>query len=229
MPKAVTVGGGVAAALALGLGLGFLAKPDLIRSTARAPMRPAAVSEDDLATPKMNIQVNRPPPAPAVKSSGPLEVLPPDMARSASRPIAASAPSVAASSPQALTPNVPRLVATPAPARLAPVETPAPLMASRLAPPHVAVPAADPACDGARGRAAQMVCADADLSAADRDLNRAYRRAMRSGVPPEQLREEQRDWLAIREDAARRSPRAVANVYEQRIDELNQLADDGPG
>jgi hypothetical protein len=43
------------------------------------------------------------------------------------------------------------------------------------------------------------------------------------------VREEQRDWLTIREDAARRSPRAVANVYEQRIDELNRIAEDDPG
>jgi uncharacterized protein YecT (DUF1311 family) len=230
MPKAVTVGGGVAAALALGLGFGFLAKPDLIRSAGKAPMHPAAVSEDNQATPKMNIEVNRPPPAPVVKPAGPLEVLPPDMARNASRPIGTSMPAVTGISPQALTPNAPRLAVAPAPPHLVQVETPAPLAPPRLAPPpHVAVPASDGACDGARTRAAQMVCADPDLSAADRELNRAYRRAMRAGVPQEQLRQEQRDWLAIREDAARRSPRAVASVYDQRIDELNQIADDGPG
>jgi uncharacterized protein YecT (DUF1311 family) len=95
-----------------------------------------------------------------------------------------------------------------------------------LAAPQIA--AAD-GCQAVHGRAAQMVCADPELSAADRELNQAYRRALRSGVPPEQLRADQRDWLAIREDAARRSPRAVASIYEQRIDELNQIADDGPG
>jgi uncharacterized protein len=84
-------------------------------------------------------------------------------------------------------------------------------------------------CQTAGSLAAQMVCADPELSAADRELNQAYRRALRSGVPPEQLRQDQRDWLAIREDAARRSPRAVASIYEQRIDELNEIADDGPG
>jgi uncharacterized protein len=88
---------------------------------------------------------------------------------------------------------------------------------------------ADPACANAGGRAAQMVCADPGLADADRALNRAYRRALRSGVPTDQLRDEQRDWLAIREEAARRSPRAVARIYEQRIDELNQIAEDGPG
>ena len=89
--------------------------------------------------------------------------------------------------------------------------------------------AAAEGCQAARGRAAQMVCADPDLSDADRELNQAYRRALRSGASPEQLRQDQRDWLAIREDAARRSPRAVASIYDQRIDELNQIADDGPG
>jgi uncharacterized protein YecT (DUF1311 family) len=84
------------------------------------------------------------------------------------------------------------------------------------------------ACHAAGSRAAQMVCADPDLADADRELNQAYRRALRSGASPEQLRQDQRDWLAIREDAARRSPRAVASIYEQRIDELNQIADDGP-
>jgi uncharacterized protein len=74
-----------------------------------------------------------------------------------------------------------------------------------------------------------MVCEDPDLAAADRELNQAYRRALRSGAPVDQLRDEQRDWLAIREDAARHSPRALANVYEQRIDDLNEIADDGPG
>ena len=53
---------------------------------------------------------------------------------------------------------------------------------------------------------------------------------MRSGAAPaDQLRQDQRDWLDIREDAARRSPRAVMNLYEQRINELNDLADEGPG
>jgi uncharacterized protein YecT (DUF1311 family) len=100
---------------------------------------------------------------------------------------------------------------------------------ARLTAPAPQTTGADPACANAGGRAAQMVCADPDLADADRELNRAYRRALRSGVPTDQLRDEQRDWLAIREEAARRSPRAVARIYEQRIDELNQIAEDGPG
>jgi uncharacterized protein YecT (DUF1311 family) len=94
---------------------------------------------------------------------------------------------------------------------------------------QAAAAAAAEGCQAVHGRAAQMVCADPDLSAADRELNQAYRRALRSGAAPEQLQQDQRDWLAIREDAARRSPRAVASIYEQRIDELNEIADEGPG
>jgi uncharacterized protein len=75
-----------------------------------------------------------------------------------------------------------------------------------------------------------MVCEDPGLARADRRLQRAYERALRTGsVPPRELRDDQRDWLAIREDAAHRSPAAVRSVYEQRIDELNALAEDDPG
>ena len=88
--------------------------------------------------------------------------------------------------------------------------------------------AGDPACAAVHGRAAQLVCADPELAAADRALNQAYRRALRSGAAPDELRADQRDWLAAREDAARRSPRTVADLYAQRIEELNQLAEDSP-
>jgi uncharacterized protein len=75
-----------------------------------------------------------------------------------------------------------------------------------------------------------MVCEDPVLSSADWRLQQAYDRAMRSGaMPARDLRDEQQDWLAIREDAARRSPFAVRRLYEQRIDELNALVEDAPG
>jgi uncharacterized protein YecT (DUF1311 family) len=107
---------------------------------------------------------------------------------------------------------------------------PAPFLAGlSVEPPQSAQVVAADGCQAIHDRAAQMVCADPELSAADRELNQAYRRALRSGAAPEQLQQDQRDWLAIREDAARRSPRAVASIYEQRIDELNEIADEGPG
>ncbi len=83
-------------------------------------------------------------------------------------------------------------------------------------------------CADARGVGEQLVCGDPQLVAADRRMARAYSRAQRAGVPREVLRDEQGDWLALREDAARRSPQAVADLYEQRIDDLNAQAQDGP-
>jgi uncharacterized protein YecT (DUF1311 family) len=101
----------------------------------------------------------------------------------------------------------------------------------------MAAPATSPAAsrdglDGcaARSRAEALVCADPELAAYDREMGAAYRRAMRSGaVAPQDLQADQRDWLDDRERAARRSPEAVAQAYQDRIEELNRIADDGPG
>jgi uncharacterized protein YecT (DUF1311 family) len=101
-----------------------------------------------------------------------------------------------------------------------------------VAPPRIAPrPVADAGfdCRSAGSPADQMVCADPGLSRADRRLQLAYERALQTGAMPRRgLRDEQQDWLAIREDAALRSPEALRSVYEQRIDELNALARDGP-
>jgi hypothetical protein len=214
-PRAATIGGGVAAALALGLALGFVARPHLALPPTAAPMRAVTAAPQDGGQ-TMNIEMSAAPPTPVARPDGKLEVLAPDMARQAAD--AAPAP-------------------VPAPPRWAEAEAAAPIrtpqvVAGPIAPPAMAPPQfapADPACGGARSRAAQMVCGDPELAAADREMNQAFRRALRSGAAPDQLRQDQRDWLAIREDAARRSPRAVADIYQQRIDELNQIADDGPG
>lgn len=200
---------GVATAAGLGLLIGIWARPDLGRTKAAAPMR--AVTASGGAHPAtMGIIVNAVPPPPVVKPAGRLDVLPAGLTPAAPR--RAPAPTETAPPPEPL-PVRPRMVQ---------VDTPPP-----ISPPRIA--AVEGPCAGVRGRAAQLVCADPDLAAADRDLQRAYRRALRSGVAPEDLRDEQQDWLAIREDAARHFPSAVASVYEQRIDELNRIADDGPG
>ena len=70
------------------------------------------------------------------------------------------------------------------------------------------------------------MCGDAGLAAADRRLAQAWRRAMASGADPRTLRQDQGDWLAIREDAAAHSRRALAQVYAQRTAELDQMAQD---
>jgi uncharacterized protein YecT (DUF1311 family) len=206
--RGVVVGAGIAIALALGLAVGLLAKPelDVASDTTARPMAPAAPG----AQQGLTIQPGAVQAVATARPAGKLQVLPPDMAAAAAR----TAPAMSAPS---ATRDVSDVVADPAPAA-----APAPQAYPRLA-------AVDGPCAGG-GRAAEMVCSDPDLSAADRALNRAYRRAMRSGaIPPEQLRADQQDWLAAREDAARRSPGALARIYDRRIDELNRLADDGPG
>ena len=60
-------------------------------------------------------------------------------------------------------------------------------------------------------------------------MTRAYAGALAAGVPQDELRAEQGDWLNLREDAARRSPQAMRSLYQQRIEELEALAADGPG
>ena len=209
IPRPVAIG--LAAALALGLVGGIWARPDLVQPQTSTPMR-AVTRETGAGLPKVDIELNALPPPQTVKPAGRLDVLPPDLARRTPNP----APTLQNEATPSQADAAPRLAQVPP--RVVQVDTPAP-----LAPPPVA---ADP-CPTTRGRAAHMVCANPDLAAADRELNRAYRRALRSGAPPEQLRDEQRDWLAIREDAARRSPRAVASIYEQRIEELDRIADDG--
>jgi uncharacterized protein YecT (DUF1311 family) len=206
----ILLAGGTAAAILLGVGAGLLIRPNLDNTDAA----------ESRTLPGVPIEVAKPPPPEPLHSTGKLEVLSPEQAAIA-RAQAPQAP------PPAVEPAPPPQAAyMPAP--------PPPLPRVASAPP-LAMPAPQPAPQAfaaARGPCAagspaeQMVCADPRLAEADRELNRAYRRALAAGVPQGFLRSEQRDWLGIREDAARRSPRAVANIYAQRIDELNSMADD---
>jgi uncharacterized protein YecT (DUF1311 family) len=101
------------------------------------------------------------------------------------------------------------------------------------APPHIDPRSAvgpEPDCSTAETAAERLICEDPALARADRRMQQAYARALRSGAMPRRdLRYEQLDWLALRENAARRSPFEVRSLYEQRIDELNALAEDGRG
>jgi uncharacterized protein YecT (DUF1311 family) len=143
------------------------------------------------------VEVLAPPPLPAPQAVGRLEVLPPDMARRANaEPVVVARAPLATDSDEFVIPE--------------PAARP------------VARPSFD--CADARSRSEAMVCDDPQLAAADRRLDRAYARAIDAGVPARMLRAEQDDWLEIREDAARRSPDAVASIYEQRTRELDDLA-----
>jgi len=186
LPSRKIVLGGVAAGLALGAVLGLAARPQLGNSAADpAPMQPAPRAA------MLNVEVNAPPPLPAPKSKGRLEVLSPDLAK-----------------------VPPRIVAVSAPPHIDPRSAVGP----------------EPDCSTAESAAERLVCEDPALARADRRMQQAYARALRSGAMPRRdLRYEQLDWLAARESAARRSPFEVRSLYEQRIDELNALSEDGRG
>lgn len=206
--------GGVGAALALGLLFGALAKPEIKtpEGPARAPMQPVPSAAN------LPIEVGAPPPEQVVQPAGKLEVLPPDLARQARAQAQAQAQLQA------------RYQAAAAPP---PTDSAAQIPAVSYVAPPPAAPAPRPRasfdCAAARPGAEQLVCSDSSLAAADRQLAQAYRRALQAGAPAGMLRDDQRDWMDIREDAARRGPRAVANIYDQRIQELNELAEDGGG
>ena len=123
-----------------------------------------------------------------------------------------------------MSPELARAAAASAPPAAAePVERDAP--APEAAPPQPErLEEASFDCRRAASYAEEMVCSDPALAAADRHLARAYQRALRLGVPYDLLQAEQNNWMAIREEAARRSPRAVAGVYDQRIEQLNAMA-----
>jgi len=74
-----------------------------------------------------------------------------------------------------------------------------------------------------------LVCADASLGAADRQLARAYQGARAAGVSEDQLQRQQQHWLAARSAAAREAPWAVRDVYLARIAELNGQAKEAHG
>lgn len=221
------VAAGVAGALGLGILVGLMAKPDLITDRDERPMAPVATAP---AAGQMEIAV-APPPAPSAAPAGvtepPLEVLPREYADAAQARAAESRAAEASARAPVLSPPAPvREVEIPPAPRVAPTPPrPAePAVVAVAPPPPRAVARPSFNCAYAGTRAERMVCSDPELAAADRRLARAFRRATDSGVPYRELRAEQDDWLGIREDAARRSPEAVASIYEQRIEELNAMA-----
>ena len=176
----------------------------------RLPRAPDLTHGPPPARGQVRIAAATPPPA-AARPAPRLDVLSADIESK----VHAAAPAVA---PVAAPPPQPAGLASiaPPPARTEPV--PRAEIASRPTPGR-------PDCGWARTPAETMVCNDPDLAADDRRLAGAYRGAARSGVDLYQLRAEQDDWLDLREDAARTSRQAVARLYEQRISELEAMAD----
>lgn len=149
---------------------------------------------------QVQIQIDRDEPLPAVEG-GKLELLPAGL-----KAPRASTPAPAAE-PLAINDVQPR----PAPAR----------RASR-----------GPSFDCARSDSAaeELVCSDEALAAQDRRLATSWRHALDSGAPAWRLRRQQQQWLDARDDAARDDPESVADLYDQRIRELEMTAgDDGMG
>lgn len=207
------IGAGVAAALVLGVGVGVLTRRDI----ADEPGLPDPPRAEEVATAAVPIEIAETPPPTATPPAPPLEVLPPDMAKAA-----AARTVIPRSAPPS--PAKPVEVAEAAPA---PPAVPASAVV-RDAPPLRQGPGFD--CGYARSRSERLVCGDAELARLDRRLNRAFDQAVEAGVPYRSLREDQDDWLRIREHAAREAGRgAVASVYRQRIAELSDLARDGSG
>jgi uncharacterized protein YecT (DUF1311 family) len=189
----------VAGTLAAGIAIGVWLAPSLRPTDAIAPAEPTAPFALSVARP-----AEAPPPAAIETSPVAAEALPDERPR----PHTVSAPSRS----------------KPAPARVAPpqrVKTAARNTATRS-------PATVGGCKAGGSRALVTLCADPAIAAADNEMRGAFQRALKSGAPATALRAEQDDWLAVREDAARRSPGDLANAYQQRIEELNAIADEPP-
>lgn len=185
----------------------------------RDPNAPASASPGITAgEPRMNVQVAAvtetlppPPPAPSDRDEK-LEVL---------------SPQAPAPYPAARLPPARPIIPGPAGDR----SLPPPLATSTAGP--AATDAADItpapprnsfACADAPSQAMAMVCADRGLASLDRRMKQAYAGALDAGVEPGLLREDQDDWLDVREDAAHVSRDAVADLYRQRIGELRRVA-----
>jgi uncharacterized protein YecT (DUF1311 family) len=230
-PTARQLALGLVLAVVTGAGVGLWAKPDLV---GRGDERPATGPE--MAT------VSRPRLAMAVRQPSLPALAPPNVTDAPRRQAAPDRKAIAGAPPPRTAPAAARQTAQPQTTRITP-DRPAAAASPGAAPrsseviQSAALPAPQAAYDNgeaegpsfdcryARSRAEDMVCADPGLARADRVLERSYARAVAFGVPRRMLRDEQDDWLAIRESAARYSRSAVADVYRQRIRELNAMAD----
>jgi hypothetical protein len=126
--------------------------------------------------------------------------------------------------------QVARAEPRPAPPRREPERTPQPVRErTTTAPPpprmiEARAPSTRPSfnCRYARTPSERMVCSDPQLAEVDRELSRAFNRAMSGSPDPRALRREQDRWLAEREAAAP-NPADVYEVYRERIDELTDV------
>lgn len=178
--------------------------------------RPGSEAAAMAAAQPMNVEVAaaEPIPAPKAPRGAKLEVLPP------STPPTAFTPRTIPSAPR----DAPTLAIAPIapapPQAVEAAEAPFPRDAVAVAP----APQTSFDCRDAPTRARAMVCRDAGLAAMDRRMKQAYAAAVASGASRYDLVADQEDWLDVREEAATYSRRAVADIYRQRIDELESIA-----
>jgi uncharacterized protein YecT (DUF1311 family) len=141
-------------------------------------------------------------------------------------------PTVSLAPPAAIAPAAP--VAIPTPERAppaAPLSTPHPRVTHAKAPPRAAAPrpaGKRHACSSGLSPVERAICSDPHIAAADQEMQGVYLKALRSGAPADALRAAQIDWLAVREQAARRSTADLAQAYRTRIAELNTASEEPP-
>ena len=71
-----------------------------------------------------------------------------------------------------------------------------------------------------------LLCRDLALNLLDHEMREAYGRAIIAGADPITLRDSQADWRRTRDPIA--DPRALADVYDRRIRELEAEAEPPP-
>jgi uncharacterized protein YecT (DUF1311 family) len=212
MPAAAS--GAVIALIAAGIGWAVMRDP-------AAPPKPEPAATATPASKPLEVVVVTPPPPPTPKAGERLEVLP---RPGAAAPIRTPAAEVVV--PVTPPPAPAQALAQAPPPPPLPREAPSVVQVARDASQRSArEPPRFNACRDAPTRAYELVCSDMRLAEADRRMKRAYSAALAAGVPPGELRRDQEDWLDVREDAARVSRRAVADIYRQRTRELFAMAD----
>lgn len=207
---------GVAVLAAFGGGF-LLAQSDAPQAGVKRPVSEAAAMA---AAQPMNVEVAAAEPitAPETPRGAKLDVLPPSTPPTGFTPRA-----MAPAQRETPTLDIAPVAPTPPPrAAQAPeaAEAPFPRDAVAVAP----APRTSFDCRDAPTRARAMVCRDAGLAAMDRRMKQAYAAAVASGASRYDLAADQEDWLDVREEAAAYSRRAVADIYRQRIDELEAIA-----
>jgi hypothetical protein len=81
-------------------------------------------------------------------------------------------------------------------------------------------------CASPPSPAERLLCRDLALNLLDHEMREAYGRAIIAGADPITLRESQAEWRRMRDPIA--DPRALAEVYDQRIRELEAEAEPPP-